>query len=267
MSEPPFSHRQKVPPLPQGLAWLNTAGPLELQDLRGKFVLLDFWTYCCINCMHILPELDRLEHAYPRNLVVIGVHSAKFSAEQESANIAEAIRRYGIEHPVINDANHAVWERFGVTAWPTVLLDRPGRLRGLGHQRRDHVRPGRPGARGRLCPIIGKRDCWTRRRCSSTRAGPPPRRRRLRFPGKVLADEAGGRLFIADSNHNRIVVDPAGRHAAGGDRLGRDGPGRRRFRHGPVQPAAGHGPGAAAVSTWPTPRTMPSAAQTWTRTA
>lgn len=93
MSEPPFSRRQKVPPLPQGLTWLNTAGPLELQELRGKFVLLDFWTYCCINCMHILPELDRLEHAYPRNLVVIGVHSAKFSAEQESANIAAAIRR------------------------------------------------------------------------------------------------------------------------------------------------------------------------------
>ncbi|MGA2257222.1 MAG: thioredoxin-like domain-containing protein, partial [Thermoguttaceae bacterium] len=73
--EHPFARRQKVPQLPQNLTWLNTAGPLELHDLRGKFVLLDFWTYCCINCMHILPELHKLEQAWPRNLVVIGVHS------------------------------------------------------------------------------------------------------------------------------------------------------------------------------------------------
>src|SRR5438094_4429496 len=81
--ENPFPRRQKVPPLPQHLTWLNTAGPLELHDLRGKFVLLDFWTYCCINCMHILPELHKLEEAYPKNLVVVGVHSAKFATEQD----------------------------------------------------------------------------------------------------------------------------------------------------------------------------------------
>ena len=80
----PFKQRIKAPSLDGGAAWINTGGPIELKQLRGKFVLLDFWTYCCINCMHILPELKKLEHAYPNELVVIGVHSAKFEAEQDS---------------------------------------------------------------------------------------------------------------------------------------------------------------------------------------
>ena len=81
-AEPPFSERLKVQPFPEGLTWINTAGPLQLADLRGKFVLLDFWTLGCINCMHILPELKKLEEAYPNELVVIGVHSAKFDQER-----------------------------------------------------------------------------------------------------------------------------------------------------------------------------------------
>ena len=92
----PFANRAKVPQWPQNLTWLNTAGPLELHDLRGKFVLLDFWTYCCINCMHILPELHKLEQAWPKNLVVIGVHSAKFT---DRAGHAEHPRG----HPALQD--------------------------------------------------------------------------------------------------------------------------------------------------------------------
>ncbi len=80
----PFPKREKAPSLTGGVAWINTSGPLELQDLRGKFVILDFWTYCCINCMHILPELKKLEKAYPNEVVVIGVHSAKFATERDS---------------------------------------------------------------------------------------------------------------------------------------------------------------------------------------
>ncbi len=79
----PFKARRKAPSLDGGTAWINVAGPIELKQLRGKFVLLDFWTYCCINCMHILPVLKKLEHAYPNNLVVIGVHSAKFETERD----------------------------------------------------------------------------------------------------------------------------------------------------------------------------------------
>ena len=133
MSDFPFSHQQEVPPIPANLAWLNTAGPHQWKDFRGKFVLVDFWTYCCINCMHILPELKRLERAYPHHLVVVGVHSAKFDAEQDTQNITEAIRRYKIEHAVINDAQHELWDRFGVRAWPTVLLIDPEGLCRLGH--------------------------------------------------------------------------------------------------------------------------------------
>ena len=84
--KPPFASRQKAPSLDGG-EWINTAGPIDLKELRGKFVLLDFWTYCCINCMHILPELKKLEQAYPNELVVIGVHSAKFASEKDSKNI------------------------------------------------------------------------------------------------------------------------------------------------------------------------------------
>ncbi|HEY3391418.1 MAG TPA: thioredoxin-like domain-containing protein, partial [Lacipirellulaceae bacterium] len=94
----PFPTRVAAPPLDGG-EWVNTAGPMSLADLRGRFVLLDFWTYCCINCMHVLPELKKLEHAYPNELVVIGIHSAKFEGEQVSENIREAAQRYEIEHP------------------------------------------------------------------------------------------------------------------------------------------------------------------------
>src|SRR5919199_545980 len=93
--------RPDAPDFPASLQWLNTDKPLSLRDLRGKIVLLDFWTYCCINCMHIIPDLKKLEAKYPNELAVIGVHSAKFQNEKDSENIRSAILRYEIEHPVI----------------------------------------------------------------------------------------------------------------------------------------------------------------------
>ena len=203
--EPPFARRQKVPPLPQNLTWLNTAGPLELHDLRGKFVLLDFWTYCCINCMHILPELHKLEQAWPKNVVVIGVHSAKFTTEQDTQNIRAAIQRYRIEHPVINDSRHELWELFGVQAWPTVVLIDPqgdavwGASGEITFEQVDKViRAALPYYRQkRLLDETPLRFDMERHTAAATP---------LRFPGKILADEASGRLFISDSNHNRIVV-------------------------------------------------------------
>ncbi|MGA2033642.1 MAG: thioredoxin-like domain-containing protein [Thermoguttaceae bacterium] len=205
MSDFPFAQRQKVPPLPGDVVWLNTSAPVELHDLRGKFVVLDFWTYCCINCMHILPELKKLEHAWPKNLVVIGVHSAKFDSEQESQNIAAAIQRYKIEHPVINDAHHVLWDRFGVNAWPTVLLIDPegnavwGVSGEITFEQIDKLlRTALPYYRNRKLLDESPLALHAER----GKAGPTP----LRFPGKILADEPGGRLFISDSNHNRIVV-------------------------------------------------------------
>ncbi|HVX15300.1 MAG TPA: thioredoxin-like domain-containing protein [Pirellulales bacterium] len=201
----PYQHRVPCPELVGGTGWLNTAGPLELKDLRGKFVLLDFWTYCCINCMHILPELKKLEAAYPRELVVVGVHSAKFDNEEDSKNISEAIQRYDIEHPVVNDSKHAIWERFGIRSWPTVLLIDPegnlvwGQGGEVEFKTLDAViKAGLPYYRrkGSLDPTPVRFDL------EAYKARSTP----LRFPGKVLADAEGDRLFIADSNHHRIVI-------------------------------------------------------------
>jgi len=201
----PFLHRIPIPDFPRDIPWLNVAGPLRKQDLRGKFVLLDFWTYCCINCLHILPELKKLERAYPNELVVIGVHSAKFETERDSQNIAEAILRYEIEHPVVNDANHRVWNTFGVNSWPTVLLIDPegnavwGRNGEIEFKDVDRILQ-------LALPYYRQRQLLDqtplRFDLLAHRQQPTP----LRFPGKVLADEAGRRLFISDSNHNRIVV-------------------------------------------------------------
>ncbi|XP_058129464.1 NHL repeat-containing protein 2 [Anopheles ziemanni] len=110
---------------PDGLDWFNVTEPLTLQgSLRGKVVVLDFFTYCCINCMHILPNLKRLEHMYPieKGLVVVGVHSAKFRNEKDSKNIRAAVERYEISHPVVNDNVSAMWRKLRVQCWPTLMI-------------------------------------------------------------------------------------------------------------------------------------------------
>src|SRR5947209_16406756 len=121
----PFRNRVRAPELNGGLGWLNTEHPLSLAELRGRIVLLDFWTYCCINCMHILPDLKILEERYPNELVVIGVHSAKFTNEGQNDTIRQAILRYEIAHPVVNDAQFAIWHQYGVRAWPTLVMIDP----------------------------------------------------------------------------------------------------------------------------------------------
>src|ERR1043166_8009664 len=115
--------RVRAPELEGGRGWLNTDRPLSIAGLRGKVVLLDFWTYGCINCMHVIPDLRRLEEKYAKELVVIGVHSAKFENEKETENIRRIILRYQIEHPVVNDADFRIWHAYAVNAWPTLVLE------------------------------------------------------------------------------------------------------------------------------------------------
>jgi len=200
----PFARRIPIPEFPRNTEWLNTK-PLKKEDLKGKFVLLDFWTYCCINCLHILPELKKLEHAYPNELVVIGVHSAKFKTEQETKNIQEAILRYEIEHPVINDAGHTIWNLYGVSSWPTVLLVDPngeaiwGTAGEIEFDQVDEVLK-------RALPYYRSKKLVDETPLRFELLEYAQQDTPLRFPGKVLADEPGNRLFITDSNHNRIVI-------------------------------------------------------------
>jgi thiol-disulfide isomerase/thioredoxin len=108
---------------------LNTKSPIKVRDLQGKIVLVDFWTYGCINCQQVIPDLKYLENKYASELVVLGVHSAKFENEKGSFEIKKAVARYGINHPVINDSKFEIWNAFGVTAWPTlVLIDPDGKV-------------------------------------------------------------------------------------------------------------------------------------------
>jgi DNA-binding beta-propeller fold protein YncE len=206
----PVEAKDRKIPAPEftpGLTWLNSGGPLSLKkDLKGKIVILDFWTLCCINCMHIMPDLARLEKKYDKELVVIGVHSPKFENEKDSNSIRKAILRYQIEHPVINDADHKVWDSYQIEAWPTlVLIDPEGNLVGIA--------PGE-GNYELLDTAVGK--IAEEHRKKKTLDEKPVRfdlaRYRetgdtpLFFPGKVVADEKSKRLFIADSTHHRIVI-------------------------------------------------------------
>lgn len=231
------AQRKKIPApeLTGGTAWLNVSMPLTLADLKGKVVLLDFWTYCCINCMHIIPDLKRLEAKYPNEFVVIGVHSAKFENERESENIRQAILRYEIEHPVINDSNFAIWQAYGAKAWPTLVLIDPvgnvvGRDTGEGHYEVLDKIIGDVISEYRSKNLMSEKPLPLS--LEKDKKGPSL----FSFPGKVLADEASNRLFIADSSHNRIVIttlDGEVLDVAGNGKIGRnDGTfAEARFNH------------------------------------
>lgn len=203
--ENPFPNRHPAPDFEGGVEWLNVGGPISVKDLRGKIVLIDFWTFCCINCMHVLPDLEYLEKKYPKELVVIGVHSAKFDNEKETGNIRKAILRYEIEHPVVNDADMIIWRKFGVNSWPSlVVLDPEGQYCGY---------VSGEGNRELLDKVIERLIAYHKSKgtldetpvrfdLERNKAKPTA----LRFPGKILVDEAGQQLFIADSNHNRLII-------------------------------------------------------------
>src|SRR5499427_8260750 len=195
----------RAPEFPEGMQWLNTDRPLRLADLRGKVVLLDFWTYCCINCMHIIPELTALEKKYARELVVIGVHSAKFQNEGDVANIRQAILRYDIQHPVVNDRDFRIWRQYAVRAWPTLMVVRPdgsvlGHLSGEGHQEVLERAIDELIAEARSQGTLNDTPLHFALEKDKYASGA------LSFPGKVLAHAPSQRLFIADSNNNRIVI-------------------------------------------------------------
>lgn len=188
--------------------WFNTAVPLTLRALRGRFVLLDFWTFCCGNCLHVLDELRPLEAEFGEVLTVVGVHSPKFPHEAEPAALAAAIERYGVQHPVLNDPELQLWQRYAVRAWPTLVLIDPegyvvaqaageGQVSGLAELLRRLA--AEHEARGTL------------RRGDGPYQPAAPQPSTLRFPAKAIVLPAGrtGRdrdsLLVADAGHHQLV--------------------------------------------------------------
>lgn len=199
-----YAGEQDAPAFPSNVDWLNVSEPLTFGDLEGKIILIDFWTYGCINCIHVIPDLKQLEEEYGDYLVVIGVHSAKFDNEGDTDNISQIIRRYDVEHPVINDSDFTIWNTYGVRAWPTqILIDPTGKVVG--------GRAGE-GVYEAFQPIL---EVMVEEYGAADLLNPEPvvelaplqdDDTPLSYPGKVLAHPASDRLFIADTDHNRIVI-------------------------------------------------------------
>ena len=147
--------------------------------------------------------MRELEQEFAEELVVIGVHAAKFTAEMVSENLRAAVQRLELHHPVINDGEHEVWDQYAVRAWPTLMLVDP---RGRVFAKHEGEFPLEP-MRVALADLIAQYDAeGILDRRPLTLDPLPPGGGTLRFPGKVLADAASERLFIADSGHNRILV-------------------------------------------------------------
>ena len=202
---PEYEGKVNAPEFPAGLEWLNTEKPLSIRQLRGKIILLDFWTYCCINCMHIIPDLKKLERKYANELVVIGVHSAKFTAEKGTENIRQAILRYEVEHTVVNDHDMQIWQEYAVRSWPTLyLIDPAGKI--VAYMSGEGVYAQLDGFIAKIIERFDEKKLIDRRPLNLKLERQRTPTSVLAFPGKVLADEKSRQLFIADSNHNRIVV-------------------------------------------------------------
>lgn len=197
-----------MPEFPEGLEWLNTEEPLSVyKDLCGKVVVLDFFTYCCINCIHLLPDLHALEHAYSDKdgLLIVGVHSAKFPNEKVLDNIKSAVLRYNISHPVVNDADASLWQELEVSCWPTLVILGPRgnmlfSLIGEGHKDKLFLYTSITLKYYKDRGQIRDHKIGIKLYKDSLPSSP------LLFPGKVTVDQVTNRLVIADTGHHRILV-------------------------------------------------------------
>ncbi|KAL8563259.1 hypothetical protein ACOMHN_046842 [Nucella lapillus] len=200
-----------IPSFDKDLEWLNVSSPLQFYDeqsLQGKVVVLDFFTYCCVNCLHVLPDLHRLEQRFSPldGLCVVGVHSAKFLNEKVTANILSAVLRYDITHPVVNDSDTSLWQQLSIMCWPTFVIVGPeGQVLyyivGEGHSEllfelveaaMEHYRD-----QGKLSPhalpFALERE---------KQGGGSP----VMFPGKVHAGPGDDQLVVSDTGHHRLLV-------------------------------------------------------------
>ncbi|MFC7218037.1 NHL domain-containing thioredoxin family protein [Streptomyces polyrhachis] len=194
--------RLRAPELVGKGGWLNTGGKeLTLADLRGKCVIIDFWTFCCVNCLHVLDELRELEEKHRDTLVVVGVHSPKFVHEAEHRAVVDAVERYGVEHPVLDDPELATWKQYAVRAWPTLVVIDPEGYIVAQHAGEGHAHALEALVSGLEAEHAAK---GTLRRGDSPYVAPEPQATDLRFPGKALV-LPGGTLLVSDTTRHQLV--------------------------------------------------------------
>ncbi|MEU2668780.1 NHL domain-containing thioredoxin family protein [Streptomyces sp. NPDC007164] len=224
--------RVRAPELVGKGGWLNTGDQqYTLADLRGRIVILDFWTFCCVNCLHVLDELRELEEKHRDTLVIIGVHSPKFVHEAEHQAVVDAVERYEVHHPVLDDPELATWKQYAVRAWPTLVVIDPE-----GYVVAQHAGEGHAHAIAKLVEELEAEHAakGTLRRGDGPYVAPEPVATHLRFPGKALLLPDGGFLVSDTTRHRLVELGPDGetvrRHIGAGERgFGDGGPEAARF--------------------------------------
>ncbi|MFK0152390.1 NHL domain-containing thioredoxin family protein [Streptomyces sp. NPDC090499] len=194
--------RVRAPELIGKGGWLNTGDKqYTLADLRGRIVILDFWTFCCINCLHVLDELRELEEQHRDTVVIVGVHSPKFVHEAEHRAVVDAVERYGVEHPVLDDPELATWKQYAVRAWPTLVVIDPE-----GYVVAQHAGEGHAHAIARLVEELEAEHeaKGTLRRGDGPYVAPEPEPTALRFPGKALLLPSGN-FLVSDTTRHQLV--------------------------------------------------------------
>ena len=185
-----------------GRQWLNTGGrELKLSDFRGKCLILDFWTFCCINCLHVLDELRPLEREFADEVVTVGVHSPKFEHEADPDALVAAVQRYAVHHPVLDDPELTTWQNYAVKAWPTlVVVDPEGYV--------VHVAAGEghvEALRSVITELVAEHEAkGTLHRGDGPYVPPVVEETTLSFPAKVLP-LPDGTVLVSDSAHHGLV--------------------------------------------------------------
>ncbi|MFJ6515738.1 NHL domain-containing thioredoxin family protein [Streptomyces sp. NPDC091406] len=224
--------RVRAPELIGKGGWLNTGDQqYTLAELRGRIVILDFWTFCCVNCLHVLDELRELEEKHRDTVVIIGVHSPKFVHEAEHQAVVDAVERYEVHHPVLDDPELATWKQYAVRAWPTLVVIDPE-----GYVVAQHAGEGHAHAIEKLVEELEAEHGakGTLRRGDGPYVAPEPVATHLRFPGKALLLPDGGFLVSDTTRHRLVELDADGEtvrcHFGTGERgLSDGGPDEARF--------------------------------------
>ncbi|WP_434592790.1 thioredoxin-like domain-containing protein [Streptomyces sp. A5-4] len=195
--------RVRAPELIGKGGWLNTGDrQYTLAELRGRIVVLDFWTFCCINCLHVLDELRELEEKHRDTVVIIGVHSPKFVHEAEHQAVVDAVERYEVHHPVLDDPELATWKQYAVRAWPTLVVIDPE-----GYVVAQHAGEGHAHAIEKLVEELEAEHGakGTLRRGDGPYVAPEPVATDLRFPGKAILLPDTGTFLVSDSTRHQLV--------------------------------------------------------------